>query len=77
MCRQPARVIVEGDQLFEEFKGLLTENYAGQALKEAYSAPLYYRSSERGAEVDFFFEDERKHFPLEVKSLSSTKKKVS
>jgi hypothetical protein len=75
MCRLPARVIVEGDQLFVEFKGLFTENYVGQALKEAYGAPLYYWSSEREAEVDFLFEHEGKLFPLEVKSGTSTKKK--
>lgn len=74
MCRLPARVIVEGDQLFVEFKGSLTENYVAQALKAAGNS-LYYWSSEREAEVDFLVEWAGKLFPLEVKSGSSTKKK--
>ena len=75
MCRLPARVIVEGDQLFVEFKGSLTENYVAQALKATLGIPLYYWSSEREAEVDFLLEWSGKLFPLEVKSGTSTKKK--
>ena len=53
MSRLPARIIVEGDQLFVEFKGSLTENYVAQALKTAHGGDLYYWTSERDAEVDF------------------------
>ena len=75
MCRLPARVIVEGDKLFTEFKGSLTENYVAQALKTEHDGPLYYWTSEREAEVDFLVEYEGTIFPLEVKSGMSTKKK--
>lgn len=75
MCRLPARVIVEGDLLFVEFKGALTENYVAQALKAAFETPLYYWASEREAEVDFLLESEGVLYPLEVKSGTSTKKK--
>ncbi len=75
MCRLPARVIVEGDQLFVEFKGSFTENYAAQALQAAHGGPLHYWSSEREAEVDFLLESKGELFPLEVKSGTSTKKK--
>lgn len=75
MCRLSARIIVEGDQLFVEFKGSLTENYVAQALKTAHGDPLYYWTSERDAEVDFLLEYDGKIFPLEVKSGTSTKKK--
>ena len=75
MCRLPARVIMEGDQLFVEFKGSLTENYVAQALKAHLGTPLYYWASEREAEVDFIVEWQGQLLPLEVKSGTSTKKK--
>lgn len=75
MSRLPPRVIVEGDQLFVEFKGALTENYVAQSLNSARERDLYYWTSERDAEVDFLLEHEGKLFPLEVKASSSTKKK--
>jgi len=75
MCRLPARIIVDGDHLFVEFKGSFTENYVAQALKTALGGPIYYWASEREAEVDFLVEWEGELFPLEVKSGRSTKKK--
>lgn len=75
MCRLPARVIVEGDQLFIEFKGSLTENYVAQGLKSAHGGDLHYWASERDAEVDFLLEHDGEIFPLEVKSGTSNKKK--
>jgi hypothetical protein len=75
MCRLPARVIVEGNQLFVEFKGSLTENYAAQALTTAFGTPPYYWASEREAEVDFLLETDGNIFPLEIKSGTSAKKK--
>jgi hypothetical protein len=66
---------VDGNQLFVEFKGSLTENYVAQSLKAATGAPLYYWTSDREAEVDFVLEYEGGLFPLEVKSGTSTKKK--
>ncbi len=75
MCRLPVRVIVEGDQLFMEFKGSLTENYVAQGLIAAHGGPLHYWTSERDAEVDLLLESDGEIFPLEVKSGTSTKKK--
>ena len=75
MCRLPARVIVEGDQLFVEFKGQFTENYVAQALDAALGTTPFYWTSEREAKVDFLIESEGSIYPLEVKSGVSTKKK--
>ncbi|MEI8301240.1 MAG: ATP-binding protein [Chlamydiota bacterium] len=75
MCRLPAKVIVDGDLLFVEFKGSLTENYVAQSLKAAHKSTLYYWTSAREAEVDFLLEHDGEIFPLEVKSGTSTKKK--
>ncbi len=75
MCRLPARVIVEGDQLFVEFKGAFTENYVAQGLKAALGRSPNYWTSEGEAKVDFLIESQGKLFPLEVKSGTSKKKK--
>lgn len=75
MCKLPARIIVDGDQLFVEFKGSLTENYVAQSVKAASGSTLFYWTSEREAKVDFLVEHDGEIFPLEVKSGSSTKKK--
>lgn len=75
MCRLPGRVILEGNQLFVEFKGSLTENYVAQGLKTANGGVLYYWKSEKDAEVDFLLEHDGEIFPLEVKSGTSSKKK--
>ena len=75
MCRLPAKVILEGDLLFVEFKGSLTENYVAQSLKAIHGEALYYWKSEKEAEVDFLVEYEGQVLPLEVKAGTSNKKK--
>ncbi|MBM3199187.1 MAG: ATP-binding protein [Chlamydiae bacterium] len=75
VCRLSPRVILEGDQLFVEFKGSFTENYVTQSLIASGSSHLYYWTSSREAEVDFVVEHEGQLFPLEVKSGISTKNK--
>jgi len=75
MYRLSGRVILEGNQLFVEFKGSLTENYVAQGLKTANGGALYYWKSEKDAEVDFLLEEDGEIFPLEVKSGISSKKK--
>jgi predicted AAA+ superfamily ATPase len=70
-----ARAIIEGDRLFTEFKGALTENYAAQELIAAKGRKLYYWKSAGTAEIDFLLEADHEIHPLEVKSGESTKKK--
>ncbi len=69
-----ARALLEGDLLFTEFKGALTENYIAQELIAAKRA-LFYWTSEATAEVDFLLEGDHEIYPVEVKSGSSQKKK--
>jgi predicted AAA+ superfamily ATPase len=73
------QTIIDGDHLFTEFKGALTENFVAQELiaaryKEAHYEP-YYWASEGMAEVDFLIEEEHEIYPLEVKAGASQKKK--
>lgn len=68
MCRLAPQIILEGDALFTEFKGALTENFVAQSLKAKYDNKIYYWSSEGKAEVDFLVPIEKYIYPLEVKA---------
>ncbi len=69
------QTIIDGDALFTEFKGSLTENYVAQELIAARHNSLYYWTSEGIAEVDFLIEEDHQIYPLEVKAGASQKKK--
>ncbi|MBS0626829.1 MAG: DUF4143 domain-containing protein [Verrucomicrobia bacterium] len=66
---------MDGNALFTEFKGVLTENYVAQELMATQSKALYYWASEGTAEVNFLLEKEHEIYPLEVKAGISQKKK--
>ena len=67
MAELEARTLLEGDAVFKEFKGSLTENYVCQELTTRGKTP-YYWSSERTAEVDFVFKHNSNILPLEAKA---------
>lgn len=67
--------IIDGDLLFTEFKGALTENYVAQELIATKLKQPYYWTSEGMAEVDFLVEQDHEIVPLEVKAGASQKKK--
>ena len=69
------KVIIDGNVLFTEFKGALTENYIAQELTATKNAPLHYWSTAGTAEIDFLIEKEHEIYPLEVKAGANTKKK--
>jgi hypothetical protein len=75
MSKLDPRIILEGDRLFQEFKGSLTENFVALELHDRHFDDLYYWTSEGVAEVDFVVSAGQKIFPLEVKSGASRKKK--
>ncbi len=67
-----AAVVVQGNAVFEEFKGALAEQYVAQQLVAGDAAadprPLFYwRNEKTGTEVDFLLEEDA-ITPLEVKS---------
>ena len=70
----PAKTILYGNDLFQEFRGALTENYIAQELTHAQYG-LYYWSSENTAELDFIIQHEEHIYPLEIKSGNSGRKK--
>lgn len=69
------QTVIDGDLLFTEFKGALTENYVAQELIAAKRKEIYYWTSEGTAEVDFLIEEAHAIYPLEVKAGASQKKK--
>lgn len=59
----------EGDRLFTEFKGALTENYVLQTLVTQFEVmPRYWSRNNPPYEVDFLIQRENEVYPVEVKS---------
>lgn len=62
-------VLLEGNALFKEFKGALTEQYVLQQLKTIHDLQVYYWTADRGtAEVDFVVDTGDEIIPIEVKA---------
>lgn len=69
MCRLYARTILEGNRLFEEFKGSLTEQYVLQQLIVNSENDIFYWSAENAtSELDFLIQTDDCIVPLEVKA---------
>ena len=63
-----AKTLLEGNQIFTEFKGALTEQFVAQELT-ANGMELYYYSTENSsAEIDFIVQKNESIIPIEVKS---------
>lgn len=63
----------EGNRLFTEFKGALTENYILQTLAAHFEVmPRYWSQSNPPYEVDFLLQRENDVFPVEVKAETNT-----
>jgi predicted AAA+ superfamily ATPase len=69
-----AKTILEGNKIFQEFKGALTEQYAMQELVSKGIEP-YYWTTRSQEEVDFAFQKDGKIYPLEVKAEKNTQGK--
>ena len=66
----------EGNRLFTEFKGALTENYVLQTLITQFEVvPRYWTQSNPPYEVDFLIQRENDIFPVEVKAENNTTSK--
>lgn len=63
------RTLLDGNELFTEFKGALTEQYVCQQLKTIQDLDIYYYTNDRGScEVDFVVDTGEEIVPLEVKA---------
>ncbi|WP_312813839.1 ATP-binding protein [Sedimentibacter sp.] len=66
----------EGNRLFAEFKGALSENYVLQALQNQFEAmPRYWAVDNPKYEVDFLIQRENDILPVEVKSENNVESK--
>ena len=64
----------EGNRLFTEFKGALSENYVLQTLVTQFEVmPRYWSQNNPPYEVDFIIQRENDIFPVEVKAELNTK----
>lgn len=62
-------VLLEGNNLFVEFKGALTEQYVMQQLATISSLNIYYYTNDRGScEIDFVIDNGETVIPVEVKA---------
>jgi predicted AAA+ superfamily ATPase len=69
MARLRQDVLLDGNALFIEFKGALTEQYVLQQLKTLTGIETYYWTNERStSEVDFLLDTGKAVVPLEVKA---------
>ncbi|MBS6203037.1 MAG: ATP-binding protein [Eisenbergiella sp.] len=63
------RTLLDGNSLFTEFKGALTEQYVCQQLKTLEDLGVYYYTNDRGScEVDFVVDTGEHIVPVEVKA---------
>lgn len=70
------RTLLDGKDLFIEFKGALTEQYVCQQLKTIQDLNVYYYTNERGScEVDFIIDTGEQIIPIEVKAEVNLKAK--
>ena len=63
--------VLQGDRLFIEFKGVLTENYVLQSLVRQFESDIFYWTSGNQAEIEFMFQRGEMIIPVEAKSSLS------
>lgn len=68
--------LLDGNDLFIEFKGALTEQYVCQQLKTLEDLGIYYYTNDRGScEIDFVVDTGEQIIPVEVKAEVNLKAK--
>lgn len=74
MADLDARSILEGNLLFVEFKGALTEQYVLQEIVSSTSyTPYYYGTEKATFEQDFLIQKENSVIPIEVKAQTNVR----
>ncbi len=76
MTRIDAKILLEGNEIFTEFKGSFTEQFVLTELKSNKDIPVFYWSAERAtAELHFIVQLGINVVPIEVKSEENLKAK--
>ena len=69
-------VLLDGNYLFKEFKGALTEQYVLQQIKTIRNIQPYYWTNDRNtSEIDFLLDTGNKIIPIEVKAEENLQSK--
>lgn len=70
------KTLLEGNKLFTEFKGALTEQYVMQQFVTVDGLNVYYYTNERGScEIDFLVDNGENVIPVEVKAEENLRAK--
>jgi len=73
LVQLPSKTLLDGNKLFQEFKGALTEQYVHQQLIN-YN-PYYWSAENSSGEIDFLLQIKESIIPIEVKSEENLKAK--
>ena len=66
-----SNIIIDGNRLFEEFRGSFTENFVCSMLIEKFDGDLHYYTFDRN-KIDFVIQYKNNIIPIEVKANVST-----
>lgn len=70
------KTLLEGNRIFTEFKGAITEQYVCQEIvSELRTTPYYWSAENSIGEVDFLIQHEAKIIPIEVKAEENLRAK--
>ena len=76
MSGTPSKSIINGNAIFTDYKGALTEQYVLQELKLSRKNIIYYWSADNSqGEIDFLVQREDKIIPIEVKAEDNLQSK--
>ncbi|MBP3194864.1 MAG: ATP-binding protein [Cardiobacteriaceae bacterium] len=71
-----AHSLIEGNAIFSEFKGALTEQYVAQELVASIGVmPFYWSAENSRGEIDFLVQQNGRIYPIEVKAEENLKAK--
>ena len=74
--RLDAKTLIDGNEIFGQYKGALTEQYVLQQLKSINDLSVYYWTPDEGiAEIDFLIQNSGNVIPIEVKAEENLKAK--
>ena len=70
------RILIDGNEIFKEFKGAITEQYVFQQLRTTTDYGLYYYTNDRNnCEIDLLIDNGEQVIPVEVKAEENLKAK--
>jgi predicted AAA+ superfamily ATPase len=75
LTKLDAAAIINGDRIFDEYKGVIAEQYVLQQLKTLKDLPVFYWANGNGTEIDFIIQLGSNIVPVEVKSSMNLRAK--